>query len=365
MKQNRYFTAEQRALALLMRREMKYSYRKIALKTNMSKTSVQRIVKQADCGRWIVLNSKSNRGRRKSLSERDQRKLRRAIIQLREKTPNFTVMEVVQRSGISATLVSYRTFVRFVKKLGYGFFQSRKKGVLTRKDFQIRRTFARSMMKKPPDYWTKDVAFYLDGVSFIYKSSPMSDALKPKTRVWRKRGGEGLLITTKGSKELARGRRLHLLVAIAYGKGVICAETYEKMDGPYFARFIRRQFPTHFDITGKQSNNTPKLFVIDNDPSQTSAVAKKALHSIGASMQVIPARSPDINPIENLFNVMRKNIEAEILQKNIIHQSWDEFVERVKFHIGSVSKEYVNKTVGSMPNRIKEIVKRKGMRTKY
>ena len=250
--------------------------------------------------------------------------------------------------------MSYRTFVRYVKKLGYGFFQSRKKGVLTRKDFQIRRTFARSMMKKPPDYWTKGVAFYLDGVSFIYKSNPMSDALKPKT-----------LITTKGSKELAGGRRLHLLVAIAYGKGVICAKTYEKMDRPYFARFICCQFPTLFDITGKQSNNTPKLFVMDNDPSQTSVVAKKALHSIGVTMQVIPARSPDINPIENLFNVVRKNIEAEILQKNIMHQSWDEFVERVKFHIWSVSKEYINKTVGSMPNRIKEIVKRKGMRTKY
>ena len=46
MKQNRYFTAEQQPLALLMRQEMKYSYQKIALKSNMSKTSVQRIVKK-------------------------------------------------------------------------------------------------------------------------------------------------------------------------------------------------------------------------------------------------------------------------------------------------------------------------------
>ena len=98
----------------------------------------------------------------------------------------------------------------------------------------------------------------------------MSDALKPKTHVWRKRG-EGLLITTKGSKELAGGRRLHLLVAIAYGKGVICAETY----GPYFARFIRRQFPTLFDITGKQSNNTPKLFVMDNVPHKRQLLQRK------------------------------------------------------------------------------------------
>ena len=54
---------------------------------------------------------------------------------------------------------------------------------------------------------------------------------------------------------------------------------------------------------------------MDNDPSQTSAVAKKALKAIGAEMQVIPARSPDLNPIENLFHIVRNSIEAEILDK--------------------------------------------------
>ena len=66
------------------------------------------------------------------------------------------------------------------------------------------------------DYWTRDVAFYLDGVSFVCKSNPMSNALKAKNRMWRKRG-EGLQITTKGSKDLAGGKRLHFLVAMAYG----------------------------------------------------------------------------------------------------------------------------------------------------
>ena len=192
----------------------------------------------------------------------------------------------------------------------------------------------------------------------------MSDALKAKNRIWRKRG-EGLQITTKGSKDLAGGKRLHFLVAMAYGKGVICAEPYEKMDGPYFARFIRRHFPNLFEITGKQNSDSPKLFVMDNDPSQTSAAAKKALQSIGVDMQIIPARSPDLNPIENLFHIVRKNIEAEILEKNIIYQSWDEFVQRVKFHLWSVSQEYVDKTIASMPNRIKLIIKHRGLRTKY
>ena len=33
--------------------------------------------------------------------------------------------------------------------------------------------------------------------------------------------GEGLNVTAKGTKELAGGRRLHLMVAVAYSKGVV------------------------------------------------------------------------------------------------------------------------------------------------
>ena len=99
-------------------------------------------------------------------------------------------------------------------------------------------------------------------------------------------------------------------------------------------------------------------------PKRQPLQGSKALNNIGAKMQVIPARSPDLNPIENLFHIVRKKMEAEILEKNITHQSWDEF-DRVKFNIWSVSREYVDKTIGSMSRRIKDIAKLKGKRTKY
>ncbi len=51
----------------------------------------------------------------------------------------------------------------------------------------------------------------------------MKDARQTKSRVWRKLG-EGLQLTAKGSKELAGGRRLYLMVAIAHGKGTIMTE---------------------------------------------------------------------------------------------------------------------------------------------
>ena len=143
-------TPDQRALVLLLRHEFGYSYREIALKTKMSKTSVFRIIKHFDCSNTRGKKlKKAYQGRHKSLTERDERKLKRAIMQLRERSPNFTVMEVVQRSGISPTIVTYRTFLQYVKRLGYGFFQSLKKGVLTKKDLKIRRKFARNMKSKP------------------------------------------------------------------------------------------------------------------------------------------------------------------------------------------------------------------------
>ena len=74
-----------------------------------------------------------------------------------------------------------------------------------------------------------------------------------------------------------RQRIAYIVNTHVHGKGVICAEPYVKMDGPYFARFIRHHFPILFDITRTNGNANLKLFVMDNDPSQTSAIARKAL----------------------------------------------------------------------------------------
>lgn len=51
-----------------------------------------------------------------------------------------------------------------------------------------------------------------------------------KNRVWRKKG-EGLKFTVKGSKNLADGHWLHLIVAMAYGKYVVLKEVYKKLKG--------------------------------------------------------------------------------------------------------------------------------------
>ena len=56
---------------------------------------------------------------------------------------------------------------------------------------------------------------------------------------------------------------------------------------------------------------------MENDPSQTSNVARKAMEKIEAEFHKIPARSPDLNLIENLFHLVKKSLENEAIENNI------------------------------------------------
>ena len=103
------------------------------------------------------------------------------------------------------------------------------------------------------EFFKYEVAFYLHGVSFLHKQNPLQVTIGMKSRVWRKKG-EGLKFTAKGNKDLAGGSRLHLIVAIAYGKGEVLKEAYKKMKGGFFAQFIREHFNIAFARSGPKRN---------------------------------------------------------------------------------------------------------------
>ena len=104
---------------------------------------------------------------------------------------------------------------------------------------------------------------------------------------------------------------------------------------------------------------------MDNDPSQTSAKVMAAVEDMGYTMQKIPARSPDLNPIENVFHIVRKRINAHIIQNNVTYQTWEEFEQMIKYNIWSTPRNVIDRTIASMHKRLTEIVKTNGRRTKY
>ena len=87
------------------------------------------------------------------------------------------------------------------------------------------------------------------------------------------------------------------------------------------------------------------FFLQDGDPSQNSAVAYEALDSIGASMIAIPARSPDLNPIENIFHLVKQNLRKEATVKKITNENYDSFVRRITSAFEEVPSHVIDKTV--------------------
>ena len=179
---------------------------------------------------------------------------------------------------------------------------------------------------------------------------------------WRK-PNEGLLCSTRGKKEGNDGRMAYFVVVVVYNKGVILCKQYNgTLTGESFAEFARSYFPTTFERT---KNFHGKLFLQDGDPRQVSRCAKNAMDDVGCRMFAISARSPDLNPTENMFHLVRANLQKDSLTKEIKKEMFLEFSSRVRKTNKSSPVEILNKTFDSMPKRLAKIVSAKGERTKY
>lgn len=283
-----------------------------------------------------------------------------ALKSLREKKFNFTSVDVHNASGIDR-LISNRTIRRSMRLRGYHYRQCRKKGLLTDKDLEARVAFATQYLKVPPSFWEKRISFYLDGTGWVHKVNPSSHAVTSRTRTWRK-SSEGLHphCTAKGKKEGVGGRVARFMVAISHGNGVIDAIPYEgSIDGKKFANIVKKNFPSLFQKSG--SNST--IFLQDGDSSQNSAVARKAIEDKGYWIFHIPARSPDLNPIENVFHLAGKDIREQ--GRAIFKESYEEFVRRCRQTLLQFPADVIDRTISSIPKRLQAVVQSGGQRTKY
>ena len=97
----------------------------------------------------------------------------------------------------------------------------------------------------------------------------------------------------------------------------------------------------------------------DNDKKFTSALVKQQLHRTGVTTIDFPPYSPDMNPIENLWNSLAREVEnhsCETMEElqDVIADAWDK-----------VDKKLMRSLVHSMPARCQAVIDAKGWHTKY
>ena len=205
----------------------------------------------------------------------------------------------------------------------------------------MRLKFARKIRRKlPKDFWTKDVEFYLDGASFTHKMNPFDQARAPRAMAWRKPGqGLDFGFTAKGRHEGTGGSVAHFMETTTCGKNLIAAEQYfGRINADTFSSFIHEHLTSMFK---KCPNTKGNFFSQDRDPSQNSFKAKSAWDKIGARRFPIPACSLDLNPIKNIFYIIKKKLHQDVEDMKIERKDFEEFSARVKATLESIPGDVV------------------------
>lgn len=105
----------------------------------------------------------------------------------------------------------------------------------------------------------------------------------------------------------------------------------------------------------------PYVFMHDGAPCHRAKSIKNYLSSVNLRVLKWPGNSPDLNPIENVWNQLKKIVYAKAnpnkaeLMKNL-EETWR--------HNDAI-KETIQACIMSMPKRIKQVIKVKGGITKY
>ena len=110
-----------------------------------------------------------------------------------------------------------------------------------------------------------------------------------------------------------------------------------------------------------EEDNGEYFFQQDNAPIHTSARTRTFMEEMEIISLPWPGQSPDMNPIEHLWDELERQIRAkENHPKNLrelellLQECWSQ-----------IRSEVYQKLVSSMENRIKEVIKARGNPTKY
>ena len=102
-------------------------------------------------------------------------------------------------------------------------------------------------------------------------------------------------------------------------------------------------------------------FQQDNDPKHTSNLATNFLKDHEINVLDWPAQSPDLNPIEHLWEVLKRLLNRYEDPPSGVFELWNRAAEKWD----EITQEQCKRLIESMPRRLEAVIKAKGGNTKY
>ncbi|KAI4464534.1 transposable element-related [Holotrichia oblita] len=102
-------------------------------------------------------------------------------------------------------------------------------------------------------------------------------------------------------------------------------------------------------------------FQHDNSPIHTTNVVQQWITDNNLRLLNWPARSPDLNPIENLWGYIKKRMRENPIERGDRNLLWQKIVQEWE----EVTDDYCHKLIESIPSTLEEVIQNNGRWTHY
>ena len=318
----------------------------IAKLLSMPRTTVSSILqKSKTTGSPVVAET---RGRPGKLSDRHLRRLNRLIMTHR-RAPLKKVYALFNKEvGLD---LCKRTLDKYCRKLGFTRAPSTKKQVLNERHCK-----ARLMWCKPRRYLT--VEQYWSKVIFSDESM-VKIGDNYRVYVWKK-SGEGYRPDLYGQKANSIKSRFKVMIwgCLSYnGVGTLDFVEGNINSQRYIECLERNLWP----VINKEFPQGGAIFQDDGAPVHTANIVKSWKEENNLRTLPWPAYSPDFNIIENVWFIIKNQLQKEVL---LINSQLD-LEQRIRRIWESIALTYIRNLYKSMSRRIRQCQVLKGHRTKY
>lgn len=321
-----------------------YTYKEVAQTLRVSKSVVFRNVKRyRETGEYT---RRTGQGRKRITTDRDDRFIVSSVLRNRTSTSS-EVRNKLQE--VRQVTVSTKTVRRRLKAAGIGAYLPAKGPILTTVHRVARSSFARSHLNWDDDAWGK--VLFTDESRFCLKPDDR------RIKVWRRPGERyaecnivgrepygGGSVMVWGGICLGARTELHIVENGSLTAARYVTDILEQIVIP-FAPYIEDNF----------------LLMHDNARPHTAAVVSEYLNEVEIQVLGWPARSPDLNPIEHVWDKLGRQIK----QRNPAPANLRDLRTALVEEWDSIPQSFIDNLINGMPRRMQAVLTARGGNTKY